>query len=184
MSQIKTSSETRMKKSLEAFHTDLTKIRTGRAHPSLLEHVVVSYYGNDTPLTQVANVGILDARTLQVTPWEKNIIPAIEKAILQADLGLNPSNNGVAIRIPLPALTEERRKDLFKIVKAEAEKAKVSIRAIRRDANDELKAALKAKEMSEDDERRAQVDVQKITDQYIKEVDQLVAHKERELMEV
>lgn len=184
MSQIKINLEMRMKKSLEMFNTDLAKVRTGRAHPSLLEHVVVSYYGNDTPLNQVANVGILDARTLQVSPWEKNIIPAIEKAILQADLGLNPSNNGVAIRVPLPALTEERRKDLVKLVKAEAEKAKVSIRAIRRDANDELKAVLKAKEMSEDDERRAQVDVQKITDHYIKEIDQMVAHKERELMEV
>jgi ribosome recycling factor len=184
MSNVKSNVESRMKKTIESFQADLTKLRTGRAHPSLLDQVMVPYYGNDTPLSQVANVSVLDARTLQVTPWEKHLVSTIEKAILQADLGLNPANNGGVIRVPLPPLTEDRRKDLIKMVKVEAEKAKVAIRAIRRDANDELKAALKAKEMSEDDEKRAQVDVQKSTDQYIKEVDQVVTNKERELMEV
>lgn len=184
MDKVKKDAEARMQKSIEALHVELSKLRTGRAHPSLLEHVMVPYYGNDTPLNQVANVTVLDARTLQVTPWEKNLMQAVEKAILQSDLGLNPATSSDVIRVPLPALTEERRKDLAKLVKAEAEKAKISIRNIRRDANDAFKALLKAKEVSEDDERRAQADVQKITDKYVAEADQIVVTKEKELMVV
>lgn len=184
MNQIKATAEQHMKKSIEALHFELAKIRTGRAHPNLLEHVMVPYYGNPTPLNQVANVTVMDARTLQVSPWEKPLMPVVEKAIMQANLGLNPSNNGEVIRVPLPPLTEERRKELVKVVRAEAEKTKVSVRNARRDANEECKTLLKAKEMSEDDERRAETEIQKLTDKYTAEVDAAIVHKEKELLEV
>jgi ribosome recycling factor len=184
MQKIKEDAESRMKKSVEVLHQELGKVRTGRAHPNLLEHVMVSYYGNATPINQVANVTVLDARTLQVAPWEKNLLQAVEKAIMQSDLGLNPASNGDVLRIPLPPLTEERRRDLIKVVKVEGEKAKVAIRNVRRDANDDLKSLLKEKELSEDDERRAQTDIQKVTDKYVAEVDEVLAHKEKELLEI
>lgn len=184
MQKVKSDAESRMKKSIEVLHHELGKVRTGRAHPNLLEHIMVSYYGNDTPLNQVANVTVLDARTLQVAPWEKGLLPTVEKAIVQSDLGLNPASSGDVLRIPLPPLTEERRRDLIKVVKSEGEKAKVAIRNVRRDANDELKSLLKAKELSEDEEHRAQADIQKVTDKYVAEVDQLLSHKEKELLEI
>lgn len=182
--QMSQQAEERMKKTIDSLRVELTKLRTGRAHPSLLDHVMVSYYGNDMPLSQVASITAADARTLLVTPWEKAQIPAIEKAILSSDLGLNPATSGTAIRVPLPALTEARRKDLVKVVKAEAENARIVLRNIRRDANQIAKDLLKAKEMSEDDERRASDAIQKITDKYVAEVDKIVASKEAELMEV
>lgn len=181
---IRKNAEAKMQKSIENFQSNLVKMRTGRAHSSLLDQVKVSYYGSDVPLSQVANVTVSDSRTLSVTPWEKNIIPAIEKAILLADLGLNPATSGAVIRVPLPPLTEERRKDMIRIVKNEAEEARVSIRNIRRDANSELKECVKKKEISEDEERRAQEVVQKLTDKFIVEVDKMLAAKETELMEV
>ncbi|MAZ77573.1 MAG: ribosome recycling factor [Legionellaceae bacterium] len=184
MQKVKADAESRMKKSIEVLHHELGKVRTGRAHPNLLEHIMVSYYGNDTPLNQVANVTVLDARTLQVAPWEKGLLPTVEKAIVQSDLGLNPASSGDVLRIPLPPLTEERRRDLIKVVKSEGEKAKVAIRNVRRDANDELKSLLKAKELGEDEEHRAQADIQKVTDKYVAEVDQLLSHKEKELLEI
>jgi ribosome recycling factor len=174
----------RMGKSIEAFKADLSKIRTGRAHPSLLDHIKVDYYGSEVPLTQAANVAVEDARTLTVTPWEKTMVQVIEKAIMTSDLGLNPNSAGTVIRIPMPALTEERRKDLVRVVRAEAEGARVAIRNIRRDANSDFKDLLKEKEISEDDERRAQDDIQKLTDQFIKEADKLLGVKEAELMEI
>nr|WP_256489706.1 ribosome recycling factor [Pleionea sp. CnH1-48] len=173
-----------MGKSVEAFKNDLTKVRTGRAHPSLIEHLMVSYYGADTPITQVANVSILDSRTLQVQPWEKDMVGPVEKAILNSDLGLNPNSAGQIIRIPLPPLTEERRKDLIKVVRGEAEGAKVAVRNIRRDANSTFKELVKEKEISEDDERRAQDDVQKLTDEHVALIDKILQDKEAELMEV
>ena len=176
--------ETRMNKSIDALHHEFSKIRTGRAHPSLLEGVMVPYYGNDTPLNQVANITIGDARTLIVAPWEKSMVAAIEKAIMTSDLGLNPASVGETIRVPLPALTEERRRDMAKLVRAAAENAKISIRNVRRDANTQLKDLLKAKEVSEDEERRAQEQVQKITDNHIQEVDKITQAKEADLMEV
>ncbi len=176
--------ETRMQKSIEAFKYEMSKLRTGRAHPSLLEHLRVDYYGNETPLNQVANVTVGDARTLVITPWEKRMISVIEKAIMTSDLGLNPATSSDVIRVPLPALTEERRKDLTKIVRNEAENARVSIRNARRDANNALKEALKNKEMPEDEERRMADAVQKLTDKYIAEVDQLLAAKETDLMAI
>lgn len=181
---IKKDAETRMKKSVDAFNTALTKIRTGRAHPSLLDHVMVDYYGSDVPIKQVANVVAEDARTIMVTPWEKTMVQPIEKAIMTSDLGLNPSSAGTVIRVPMPPLTEERRRDLVRVVKQETEGARVAIRNIRRDANSDLKELLKEKEISEDDERRGQDDIQKLTDKYVAEVDKLLAVKEAELMEV
>ena len=182
--ELKKDAELRMGKSIDSLRHELTKLRTGRAHTSLLDHVMVSYYGNDTPLNQVANVGVADARTLVISPWEKNMVQAIEKAIMAANLGLTPNTAGTVIRIPLPPLTEERRRDMTKVVRHEAEGARVAIRNIRRDANNDLKDMLKEKLISEDDERRAQDDIQKLTDKYIAEVDKVLAGKEAELMEV
>lgn len=176
--------ETRMQKSIEVFKHDISKMRTGRAHPSLLEHLRVDYYGNETPLNQVANITVGDARTLVITPWEKRMIPVIEKAIMTSDLGLNPATSGEIIRVPLPALTEERRKDLIKVVRNEAETARVSIRNVRRDANNALKESLKNKEIAEDEERRMTDSVQKLTDKFIAEVDHLLSAKETDLMAI
>lgn len=176
--------ETRMKKSIEALHAEFSKLRTGRAHPSLLEHVRVDYYGTEVPITQVANVTVTDARTLTVSPWEKNMVAAVEKAIMTSDLGLNPTTVGLVMHVPLPALTEERRKDLIKVLRAEAEKARVAVRNIRRDALGDVKDLLKEKEISEDDDRRAHDDVQKITDKYIAEVEKELVAKEKDVMAV
>jgi ribosome recycling factor len=162
----------------------LTRIRTGRAHPSLLEHVQVTYYGSHSPLSQVANIAVEDARTLKVTPWEKNMVGAIEKAILSADLGLNPASNGNVIRVPLPALTEQRRRDLVKIVKSEAENTRVAVRNIRRDANSELKEALKEKLISEDAAREGEEKIQKLTDQFIKDIEKQLELKEADLLSI
>lgn len=181
---IKTAAENRMKKTIEALHTNLAKLRTGRAHPSLLDQIRVPYYGNDVPLSQVANVTIGDSRTLLVTPWEKTITQAIEKAIMTSDLGLNPATSGNVIRVPLPPLTEDRRKEMVKLVKNEAEEARIAVRNARRDANNQFKELLKKKDISEDDERRAQDNIQKLTDKNITEVDRIVAVKEKELLEV
>jgi ribosome recycling factor len=172
----------RMKKSIEALKHEFAKIRTGRAHPSLLEHVHVNYYGNEVPLSQVSNIIVEDSRTLAITPWERNMIPVVEKAILTSDLGLNPSTSGVVIRVPLPPLTEQRRKELIKVVRHEAENGRVAVRNIRRDANSELKSALKDKHISEDDEKRNEEQIQKLTDQYIKEIDALLEEKESDLL--
>lgn len=174
----------RMTKSIEALKHEFVKIRTGRAHTSLLDHITVPYYGSDMPLNQVASVTILDPRTLSVTPWEKNMVGAVEKAIRASDLGLNPATVGTVIRIPLPPLTEERRRDMIKVVRHEAEGARVAIRNIRRDSNNELKHLLKEKQISEDQERHAQDEIQKLTDKYIAEVDKVLAAKEAELMEI
>lgn len=182
--QIKTATESRMKKSIEALQIELAKLRTGRAHPSLLDQIRVPYYGNDVPLSQVASVTIGDSRTLVVTPWEKTITQAIEKAIMTSDLGLNPAASGNLIRVPLPPLTEERRKEMTRIVKNQGEEARVSVRNARRDANNQYKDLLKKKEISEDEERRAQDLIQKLTDKFIAEVDRLIQVKEKELMEV
>jgi ribosome recycling factor len=176
--------KSRMEKSVDALKSQLSKIRTGRAHPSLLDGIHVSYYGADTPLRQCANVSVEDARTLMITVFDKSLIQAVEKAILSSDLGLNPVTAGTAMRIPLPPLTEERRRDLVKVVRGEAEGARVAVRNIRRDANADLKALLKEKEISEDDERRASDETQKLTDMYVKKVDEVLAAKEKELMEV
>jgi len=174
----------RMAKSVESLKTDLTKIRTGRAHPSLLDQVMVDYYGTPTPIKQVANVVAEDSRTLAVTPWEKPMVQAIEKAILVADLGLNPATAGTVIRVPMPALTEERRRDLVKVVKAEGEAAKVAVRNIRRDANGDFKDLLKEKEISEDESRKAEEGIQKLTDKYVAEIDKVLEAKEKEMMEI
>lgn len=182
--QIKTSAEQRMQKSLEALKSDLGKVRTGRAHTGILDHVTVDYYGTPTPIAQVAGVTLIDARTIGVTPWEKKLAPAIEKAIRDADLGLNPSTYGETVRVPMPALTEERRRELIKVVRNEAENARIAVRNIRRDANNALKDALKEKAISEDDERRAQDDVQKLTDRYVSEIDKILQQKEADLMAV
>jgi ribosome recycling factor len=176
--------EVKMQKSIEAFKHEISKLRTGRAHPSLLEHLRIDYYGNETPLSQVSNITIGDARTLVITPWEKRLTPIIEKAIMTSDLGLNPATSGDVIRVPLPALTEQRRKDLIKVVRSEAENARVSIRNARRDANTVLKDALKNKEMPEDEERRLTDAVQKATDKFIAEVEQLLTTKETDLMAI
>jgi len=181
---VKKDAAERMGKSVEALSHELAKIRTGRAHPSLLDHITVSYYGSEMPIRQVANVTAEDARTLAVTPWEKGMVQAVEKAILQSDLGLNPNTAGTVIRVPLPPLTEERRRDLIKVARHEAEQARVAVRNIRRDANAELKELAKEKMISEDDERRGQELVQKLTDQYIKEVDAVLAEKEQDLMSI
>lgn len=177
-------STARMQKSIEALKQEFSKVRSGRAHPSLLDHVRVPYYGNEVPLSQVASISVGDARMLVVTPWEKPMAAAIEKAILTSDLGLNPAAAGAVIRVPLPALTEERRRDMQKVVRAEAETARVAVRNIRRDANTEAKHLLKEKKISQDEERRAEDDTQKLTDKYIAEIDKLLAEKEKELMEV
>ncbi len=182
ISDIQQDASSRMEKSIEALKKAFSKIRTGRAHPSLLDQIMVSYYGSDTPLSQVANVTVEDSRTLKVTPWEKNMVQAIEKAIMASDLGLNPSTQGTVIRIPLPPLTEERRRDLVKVVKQEAEQGRVSIRNIRRDANSEIKEALKEKMISEDEARAGEEKIQKITDQFIKEVEKLLEEKEADLL--
>lgn len=184
MNEIKKETESRMKKAVEALESALGKIRTGRAHPSLLNTVHVDYYGSSMPLTQVANVTVEDSRTLTVTPWEKPMVPAIEKAILNSGLGLNPSTAGTVIRVPLPALTEETRKNYIRQSKAEAETARVSVRNIRRDANTDAKNLLKDKSISEDDERRGQDDIQKLTDKYIALIDQVLDKKEKDLMEI
>jgi len=174
----------RMQKSVESLKTELAKVRTGRAHPSLLEHITVDYYGSDVPLSQVSNIGVEDARTLTVTPWEAPMVQAIEKAIMNSDLGLNPNSAGTVIRVPMPQLTEERRKDLVKVVRHEAENGKVAIRNIRRDANSDFKMLEKEKEISEDDEHKAQDEVQKLTDAHVKEIDEILEVKEVDLMKV
>lgn len=184
INDIKKDAQERMKKSVEVLGVNFNKIRTGRAHPSILDSVMVSYYGNPTPLSQVANISVLDARTLSISPWEKNLVPDIEKAIMKSDLGLNPATQGELIRVPMPALTEETRKGFIKQAKSEAENARVSVRNIRRDANNDFKELAKAKEISEDEERRAQDEIQKITDKYIAEVDAALAVKEKDLMEI
>ena len=173
----------RMGKSIEALRHELAKIRTGRAHPSLLEHVHVDYYGSEVPVGQAASVTVEDARTLAVTAWDKNMVSVIEKAIMTSDLGLNPTTAGTVIRIPLPPLTEERRRELGKIVAHEGENTKIAIRNIRRDANQHLKELLKEKEITEDDERRGEGDIQGLTDQFVKQVDEIVAEKEQELLD-
>ncbi len=176
--------EVRMGKSIESLHTEFAKIRTGRAHPSLLDQIHVDYYGADTPINQVANVNVEDSRTLVVTPWEKDMVAKVEKAIMGSDLGLNPATAGTVIRIPMPPLTEERRRDLVKVVKQEAEQARVAIRNIRRDANSDFKDLLKEKEISEDEERKAEENIQKLTDSYVGKIDKVLSDKEAELMEV
>ena len=184
IAELKQSAEHKMQKSLESLKADLAKVRTGRAHTGLLDHVHVDYYGTMVPITQVANVTLVDARTIGVQPWEKPMVGKVEKAIRDSDLGLNPATQGDLIRVPMPILTEERRRDLIKVVKHEGENAKVAVRNVRRDAITHLKDALKKKEVSEDDERRAQDDVQKLTDRYVAEVDRLLAEKEKELLAI
>ena len=181
---IKKDAADRMQKSVAALSTAMAKIRAGRAHTSLLDHLQVSYYGSDVPLSQVANVGVEDSRTLSVTPWEKDMVPVIEKAIMTSDLGVNPNSAGMTIRIPIPPLTEERRRDLVKVAKSEAENARVAVRNIRRDANSTLKDLLKEKEISEDEARAAEDVVQKLTDSVIKQIDDILTDKEADLMEV
>jgi len=181
---IKKSAEDKMKKSLEALKSDLMKVRTGRAHTGILDHVMVDYYGSLMSVNQVANVSLIDARTIGVQPYEKNMAGKLEKAIRDSDLGLNPANMGEMIRVPMPMLTEERRRDLIKVVKGEAENARVAVRNIRRDANTHLKDLVKNKQASEDDERRAIEDMQKMTDKYIAELDRALAEKEKDLMAV
>ncbi|MEY3790134.1 MAG: hypothetical protein RI960_1564 [Pseudomonadota bacterium] len=184
VADVKKNTDQKMQKSIETLKADLAKVRTGRAHVGMLDHVQVDYYGTPTHINQVANVTLLDARTIGVQPWEKKMIATVEKAIRESDLGLNPSTQGDVIRVPTPALTEERRKEMVKLVKSEAEDAKIAIRNIRRDANEALKKLLKDKAISEDDERRAQDDVQKLTDKFVAEVDKLVAEKEKEVLTV
>jgi len=176
--------QSRMKKSLDAFSGELEKIRTGRANVSLLDHIQVDYYGNMTPLNQVASVTVEDARTLGVKPWERNMIPVVEKAIIESDLGLNPATSSDLIRVPIPPLTEERRKELGKIVRNEGEQGKIAVRNIRRDSNTHLKALLKDKEITEDEDKRAESEVQKLTDRYIADIDKLVEQKEKDLLEI
>jgi ribosome recycling factor len=182
--EIQEDARTRMGKSIESMKQGLSKIRTGRAHTSLLDHIKVDYYGSDVPLAQAANITVEDSRTLMVSPWEKTMVQVIEKAIMKSDLGLNPNTAGTSIRIPMPPLTEERRKDMVRIVRSEAEATRVAIRNIRRDANSDFKDLLKEKEISEDDERHAQDAIQKLTDHFVDKVDKLLAEKESELMEI
>jgi ribosome recycling factor len=184
IAELKKSTEQKMQKSLEALKHDLQKVRTGRAHTGLLDHIQIDYYGTMMPIAQVANLTLLDARTIGVQPWEKKMLPVVEKAIRDSDLGLNPATMGEMVRVPMPALTEERRKELIKVVHKEAENAKVAVRNVRRDAIQQLKDAMKHKEISEDDERRAQDDMQKLTDRYVAEVDKVLAAKEADLMAV
>ena len=181
---IKKDATERMGKSVVALGNELAKVRTGRAHPSLLDHIQVNYYGSDVPLSQVANVSVEDSRTLAITPWEQQMVAPIEKAIMNSDLGLNPSSAGNVIRVPLPPLTEERRKDLIRVVRAEAENSRIAVRNIRRDANQDLKSLVKEKLISEDDERRGQEIIQKLTDQHIKEIDETLEVKEKDLMAI
>ena len=182
LEDIKSDAKQRMGKSVEALQQELARVRTGRAQASLLDHIRVPYYGQDVPVSQVATVSVSDARTITVTPWEKNMVGAVEKAILTSDLGLNPNTSGQVIRIIIPALTEERRKELSKVVSHEAENAKVAVRNIRRDANHHVKELLKSKEITEDDERQAEAEIQKLTDHYVKEIDGVAKAKEEELM--
>ena len=181
---IKKDARGRMAKSIESLKQSLSKVRTGRAHPSLLDHLTVDYYGSEVPISQVANISVEDARTLVVTPWEKQMVQVIEKAIMKSDLGLNPATAGTVTRIPMPPLTEESRRNLVKVVRADGEGTKVAIRNIRRDANHDLKELLKEKEISEDDDRKAQEDIQQITNKYVAEVDTVIGEKETELMEI
>jgi len=182
IAELKKTTEQKMQKSLEALKNDLGKVRTGRAHPGILDHVQVDYYGSLVPISQVANITLIDARTIGVQPWEKPMIGKVEKAIRDADLGLNPATQGDQIRVPTPTLTEERRRELIKMVKHEAENAKIAVRNQRRDANTHLKEALKKKEVSEDDERRIQDEIQKLTDRFVVEIDKMLADKEKDLM--
>ncbi len=184
INDIKKDAADRMGKSVEALRHELAKIRTGRAHPALLDHIMVSYYGSEVPIKQVANVTAEDARTLAVTPWERNMVQAVEKAIMQSDLGLNPNTAGTVIRVPMPPLTEERRRDLIRVARHEAEQARVAVRNVRRDANNELKELIKEKLASEDDERRGEEAIQKLTDQYVKDIDGVLAEKEADLLSI
>jgi len=181
---IKKDATMRMRKSVEALGQELSRVRTGRANTSLLDHVMVDYYGAPTPINRVANITVEDSRALTVTPWERNMVAAVEKAIMNSDLGLNPATAGVVIRVPLPALTEERRRDLVKVVRHEAENARVAVRNIRRDANNDIKELAREKEISSDEEHRAQDAIQKLTDQYVEQVDQVLVHKEQDLMDI
>jgi ribosome recycling factor len=182
--EIKATAEQKMTRSIDALKNTLAKVRTGRAHPGLLDHIMVDYYGNPTPINQVANVNLVDSRTIGVQPWEKKLVAAVEKAIRDSDLGLNPATSGDLIRVPMPALTEERRRELTKVVRHEGEEAKIAVRNIRRDANESLKKLVKDKLISEDDERRGQDDAQKLTDKFIADIDKLVTQKESEIMTV
>lgn len=184
MHKVVKDAETRMRKSIDSFKNEIAKLRTGRANPGILDHVRIDYYGSEMPINQVANITVSDARTLTITPWEKKMVPVIEKAILNSDLGLNPATSGDIIRVPMPALNEERRKELIKVVRTEAESARVSIRNLRRDANTVVKEMLKKKEITEDEERRLGDDVQKLTDKFVAEVDQLTTAKEADLMAI
>jgi ribosome recycling factor len=184
INQIKNDAKQRMEKSIQSLKTELAKLRTGRAQTNLLDHIKISYYGNLVPLNQVANLSVTDSRTITLSPWEKNMVSEIEKAILNSDLGLNPTTSGTIIRVILPPLTEERRKELTKVVKHEGENAKIAIRNIRRDANTSIKDGLKEKEITEDESRRAEEDMQKLTDQFIQEVDSIISKKEQDLMEI
>ena len=184
LDEIKKDARERMAKSVASLKQELTKLRTGRAHTSLLDHITVDYYGAQVPLNQVSNVGVEDSRTLTVTPWEKEMVAVIEKAIMNSDLGLNPASAGTVIRVPLPALTEERRKDMIRVVRHEAEGGRIAVRNIRRDALSDIKDLLKEKMIGEDDEHRAQDEVQTITDTYVAEIDQMLADKEAELLEI
>lgn len=184
MTEIRKTTEQKMQKSIEALKHDLAKIRTGRAHTGLLDHIQVDYYGSMVPINQVGQVSLGDARTINVQPFEKKMVPAVEKAIRDSDLGLNPASHGDVIRVPMPALTEERRKELTKVVRHEGENTRVAVRNLRRDANTHLKELLKKKEVAEDEERRAQDDVQKLTDKFVTEIDKLVAEKEKEILTV
>ena len=184
IADVKKTAEQKMKKTLETLKGDLGKVRTGRAHAGLLDHVMVDYYGTPTPIAQIANVTLIDARTIGVSPWEKKMASVIEKAIRDADLGLNPATMGEMVRVPMPALTEERRKELIKVVRHEGENARVAVRNVRRDANNQLKDLLKQKKVAEDEERRAQDDIQKLTDRHIAEIDKLLQQKEADLLAV
>ncbi len=182
--EIKQDAQDRMRKSIDALFHELSKVRTGRANARLLDHVMVEYYGNQVPINQAATVAVEDARTIAITPWERSLVPVVEKAIMSSDLGLNPTTAGTVIRIVMPPLTEERRRDLVRVVKHEAEKSRIAIRNIRRDANADFKELLKEKEISEDEEHHAQDDIQKLTDQFIKEIESILEQKEKDLMEV
>ncbi len=184
LDEINRNAKTHMAKAVEALKSELSKLRTGRAHPSLLEHIKVDYYGNLTPLNQIASIVVTDPRTLSVTPWDKTMVQPIEKAIINSDLGLNPSAAGTVIRVPLPPLTEERRKELVRVVKTEAENARIAVRNIRRDANNNIKNLYKEKQIGEDEEHRAQENIQKLTDDFIKEIDGILADKVKELLEI